>query len=428
MRFSRVLFLFFVVAAFAAPARSLPQSDKLASVRVTGSTRYSSDQIVAALGLRTGSPVTKEDLQKAADTLVQMGPFVDVQYRFGSGDAGVDVQYQVKDAPGMAVVFDNFPWFTDEELKDAIKKSVSLFDGTAPEHGALLDAISNALETAASAKGVFSKVSHRIGRDPANDVPAQIFHLEDSELTVAKFEFSDAVAQNDRAIQSRLADLIGKPFSRSAVQIFEFEQVRPIYLAKGYLRVHFGSPQAKVGGASGAAAGKSVTVTAPIEPGAQYLWNGVIWDGNMVFSRADLDKYLDLKTGDPADGNKIEASWQHVRDAYSARGYLDADLQAHPAFDEPARRVFYSVAISEGPQYRMGKLTLSGLSAEGERRIRAAWKMQAGTAFDEAAYESFLDAGVQQAFAGLPFHYEMIGRFLDKNPATGVVDVLLDFQ
>jgi outer membrane protein assembly factor BamA len=427
MRFPRALFLFFLAAAFAGPVRCLPQSDKLASVRVTGSMRYSSDQIVAALGLHTGSPVTKEDLQKAADKLVQMGPFLDVQYRFGSGDAGVDVQYQVKDAPGMAAVFDNFPWFTDDELKDAIKKSVPLFDGTAPEHGTLLDAISGALEMAASSKGVFSKVSHRIGRDPANDVPAQVFHLEDSELAVVKFEFSDAVAQSDRGIQSRLADLVGKPFSRTAIQVFEFEQVRPVYLAKGYLRVHFGSPQAKIGGANGAAA-KSVTVAAPIEPGAQYVWNGVIWDGNMVFSRADLDKYLDVKTGDPADGNKIEASWQHVRDAYSARGYLDADLQIHAAFDEPARRIFYGVTISEGPQYRMGKLTLSGLSAEGERRIRGVWKMQPGATFDEAAYESFLDSGVKQAFAGLPFHYEMIGRFLDKNPATGVVDVLLDFQ
>jgi hypothetical protein len=84
--------------------------------------------------------------------------------------------------------------------------------------------------------------------------------------------------------------------------------------------------------------------------------------------------------------------------------------------------------INEGTQYHMGKLTLSGLSVEGEKRIRQAWKMEPGVVFDEKAYEDFLNAGAKQAFAGLPFHYDMIGRFLDKNPATAVVDVLLDFE
>jgi len=76
----------------------------------------------------------------------------------------------------------------------------------------------------------------------------------------------------------------------------------------------------------------------------------------------------------------------------------------------------------------MGKLILSGLSVDGERRIRTAWKIPAGTVFDKSAFEDFMSAGVQQAFAGLPYRYDKIGRLLEPDPKSGTVDVLLDFQ
>jgi hypothetical protein len=76
----------------------------------------------------------------------------------------------------------------------------------------------------------------------------------------------------------------------------------------------------------------------------------------------------------------------------------------------------------------MGKLMLTGLSIDGEHRIRAAWKIPPGAVFDNGVYEEFLSNGITQAFTGLPFHYEKIGRFLQKDSGAATVDVLLDFQ
>jgi outer membrane protein insertion porin family len=428
MRFGTALL--FAAIALQAPAvaqQSSGEADKLASVRVTGSQRYHSDQIAAALGLRAGETITREDLQKAADKLAQLGLFADVQFRFASTPAGVLAEYQVKDAPALRVAFDNFPWFADAELLAAIQKAGVLCDGTAPEHGAVLDSITDALETLGVSRGLFAKVTHKVARDQANEAAVVEFDVEDSRATVSKVEFSHSLAQSDRGVQSRSPDLVGKPFSRSAIQLFEFEQVRPVYLSKGYLQVRFAPPEAQLVQGSNAKA-QDVTVTAAIDPGPSFAFGGVVWSGNVALSRADLDKLLPLRPHDIADGMKIESLWQDVRDEYAKRGYLDADVEPHAVFDQAAKGAAYSVAINEGPQYHMGKLTLSGLSAEGEKRVRQAWKMPPGVVFDEKAYEDFLDNGTKQAFAGLPFHYDMIGRFLDKNPATSIVDVLLDFQ
>jgi outer membrane protein assembly factor BamA len=398
---------------------------RLASVEITGSSRFRSEEIVAATALRAGAEVTRDDLQGAADFLARIGRFATVKYRYATVDAGVRAEYQVTDAPAVPVRFDNFPWFPDDELMAALKGSVPLFDGTAPERGALLDALSNAIELLFVKRGAHARVSHDLTAVPPSDEQVQLFRAEDAGVTIAGVEFTDPLAPGNRAVQQRLSDLVGKPYSRSAVELFELEQVRPVYLSRAFLRVRFGLPNARFVSGSG---DSRVTVVAPIEPGPAFAWNGVAWSGNAAAPSAELDRLAAFRPGDPADGMKIEAAWQAVRNAYTRRGYLDVNLVATPQFDDSAKRVTYAVSLTEGPQYLMGKLVLTGLSIEGERRIRAAWKIAPGAIFDNGVYEEFLDSGIREAFAGLPFHYEKIGRFLQEDSKAASVDVLLDFQ
>jgi outer membrane protein insertion porin family len=171
-----------------------------------------------------------------------------------------------------------------------------------------------------------------------------------------------------------------------------------------------------------------VGVSVNIEPGPAFNWNGVTWKGNSAIRSAQLDTAVTLKPGDLADGVKIEATWNRVRDLFGRLGYLDLKLDAAPQFDDAAKRVSYVVTITEGQQYRMGNLVISGLSVEGERRIRDAWKIPEGSLFDEVSYDQFLDTGVKEAFAGLPLHYDKIVRFVEEDSKAGTVNVMLDFQ
>jgi outer membrane protein assembly factor BamA len=401
--------------------QSSAASSPLAAIEVTGSSRFRPQQIAAATGLRLGAQVTADDLQKAANDLAQLGPFTKVGYRYGSADAGVRVEYQVTDAPEVAIWYDNFPWFTDDELNAAIKSSVPLYDGAAPEHGTLLDLMASALGGLLSTRGVNARVLHDLVTAPTGDKQVQQFHVEDSSVRITAISFSDPLAQSERGIQMRLSDLVGQPFSRTAIELFELEQVRPVYLAHGYLRVRFGPPSAQMSGGS-------ATVSAPIDAGPVFTWGGITWKGNSAIGVLELSGLVPFHEGDPADGTKIEAAWDAVRKAYMRLGYLDVNLNAAPQFDEGAHRAAYVVTVTEGPQYHMGKLVLTGLSMEGERRIRSAWRIPAGAVFDADIYDEFLANGTKQAFAGLPFHYDKIGRFLQQDPSTATVDVLLDFQ
>jgi outer membrane protein assembly factor BamA len=138
-----------------------------------------------------------------------------------------------------------------------------------------------------------------------------------------------------------------------------------------------------------------------------------------------------LKPSDVADGMQIEAGWDRVREEFGRHGYLDAKVDPVPSFDESAHTVSYSVTIHEGPQYRFGKMVLTGLSPAAEKKLHAAWPIPQGEIFDKTKYEEVLtklQLHQEQIFGELPLHYESVGHWLEPDSSTATVDVLLDFK
>ena len=420
------LLLFLVCIASQAQA---PQgtSSPLAAIEVTGSQRFPSAQIAPATGLHIGSEITRESLQEGADRLAKLGWFSAVDYRFSSAASGVKVEYSVKDAESIPVEFDNFVWLTDQEISTALSASGILFDGTAPLEGTVLDQIAAQLMQTLDAKQVHVQVSHELTQTPGGQ-RVQEFRVEDADLRVSSVEFSDPLAGADRGIQQALSDVVGKPYSRTRLELFEIEQVRPVYFAHAFLQVKFEEPSARFSANPSQPIPETVVAVLKIDAGPAFTWGSVQWSGNSAISSADLGSLVQIAPGAPADGNTIQALWDRVSDAYARRGYLDMTLTPTPQFDDAAGRVRYNATLTEGIQYHMGQLVLTGLSIEGERRIRGAWKIAPSAVFDQTVYQDFLTEGIQQALAGLPFHYEKIGRYLQKNPKSATVDVLIDFQ
>jgi outer membrane protein assembly factor BamA len=140
---------------------------------------------------------------------------------------------------------------------------------------------------------------------------------------------------------------------------------------------------------------------------------------------------VELKPGDIADGMKIEDQWQKIESVYGQRGYLDRKLTLEPQYDDTANTIFYQVSISEGQQYRMGDIVITGLSLDAEKRLRQAWRIMPGQVFDNVYYEArmkLLAKPSRDIFGELPVHYNEFGHFLRPNADRHTVDVLMDFK
>jgi outer membrane protein assembly factor BamA len=426
------LLLLLLPAGFPASAQAPDVATApLREVHTDGEKLLTEAQVIAITGLVTGAQIGRNDLQTAADRLVQSGLFAKVSYNFQTKAAGILVTFHVQESPRIPVYFDNIPWFSDSELGDAIRTKFPFFDGTLPEAGAAVDHASEAVKDLLSTRGLPVSLEHMVIANPNGEGDVQEIRVEGAALQIAKLEFSDPSLLASKAVQQHLSEILGKPYSRMTIDLFLSEAIKPIYLQQGFLRVKLGPPEIRLTGAPPPKLPSQIPVYVPVAPGAVYRLKEIHWKGNTLVSEFTLNGLLRVKHGDVADGMQIEAAWDRAREEYGHHGYLEARVDPLPAYDDQAHTVSYSVSIQEGPQFHFGKMVLTGISPAAERRLLDAWPFAAGEIFDKAKFEELLaklQTHQEQVFGVLPVHYENVGHWLQTDAGKHTVDVLLDFK
>lgn len=406
-------------------------SSPLRELHAEGLKTLTEANVSVITGLQTGAQVSRKDLQSAADRLVQSGLFAKVSYDFRGKAEGVSVTYHVQESPRIPAYFDNFPWFSDGELADAIRKKLVFYDGTLPEVGDVLDQAGESLNDLLSSRGLQVSVDHKVLPNPFGDGNVQEFQIQGAALKIASVDFSDPSVASSLAVQQHISELLGRPYSRLTIDLFLSENVRPFFLEKGCLRAKLGPPEVRLTGNPNQKLPGEIPVYVPVTPGPIYQWKGVDWAGNSIISSITLASSLGFKPGDVANGMAIEAAWDSIRELYGHRGFLEAKVEPSPTYDGQAHTISYSVKIDEGKLYKVGTMVLTGISPAAERRLREAWPIPAGEVFDKTMFEDFLiklQVHPEQVFGDLPVHYENVGHWIKTDPGMGVADVLLDFK
>jgi outer membrane protein assembly factor BamA len=427
MRLRQFLSVAFLVLAPTAYA----QTSALKEVHAEGMKILTEAQVVELTGLVNGSQVGKQDLQDAADILVRSGLFAKVSYSFTTKNDAVIATYRVEENPRLPVTYDDFPWFSDSELTEAIKKDLPFYNATLPEAGTVVDKAANSISAFLAEHGTTASVEHSVVANPLGEGSIQQFAISGDPPRIASVEFGDANLTNNRAVQRHLPEIVGKPYSRVAIDIFLAEAIRPVYLQQGNLRPKIGPAEVRLSGNPNQKLPDKIPVFIPCTPGPVYQWKSVEWQGNSVLSTMTLTNALGMKASDVADGMKIEGGLDHAKEEYGHLGYLDAKLNAEGKFDDTAHTVSYFVTVSEGQQYKFNAMTITGTSLAAERIIRDAWPQKAGDVFDKAVFEQLLtrlQLHRETVFKDLPIHYDTVGHWLQTDPSKGTVDVLLDFK
>src|ERR1700724_3215207 len=403
----------------------------LKAIHADGVKHLTTDQVIAVAGLNIGVAVGKQELQAAADRLVQTGLFSNVNYAFQSKEDGLYLTFKLAEAPRMPVYFDNIPWFADSELNETIRKVLPFYDGSLPEGGATVDQVSSIVTDLIASRGMRTVVEHQVIANPLGEGSVQEFRIADVVLQISKIEFSDPKLATSKVVQQHLGEIQGKTYSRMTVDLFLAEQVKPIYLQQGFLRAKLGPPEIRLSGNPNQHLPDQIPVFVPITPGIAYKFKGAQWSGHALLSVFTLNQLLGMKPGELANGMAIQDALERIQETYGQQGYLDAKVESETDFDDQAQTVSYRIIIHEGRLYKFGKLVLTGISPSGEKRLRAAWPILSGDVFDKTKFEDTLlklQVHREQIFVDLPIHYESVGHWLQTDQDTGNVDVLLDFK
>src|SRR5579871_4649134 len=97
----------------------------LLKIDFVGLQKIDRDHAIAASGLTIGQRVNKADLENANKQLLSSGLFTSSKYKYRQYDDKFEVTFQVEEADANTpVTFDNFVWFTNKELVDAVKQEI----------------------------------------------------------------------------------------------------------------------------------------------------------------------------------------------------------------------------------------------------------------------------------------------------------------
>ncbi len=402
------LLVFFLSLALVAPAQSPGKarlSYKLLSVHVKGLERLKEDQVVKASGLRLGYNQTEKDFQEAVRKLGDTGLFTDVAYSYRYTAAGCELELRVVENNKLVpILFDNFVWFSDDELISLVRSRVPLFDGRLPVGGGLSDQVADALNAILAERKI---AGHAEGIETAamgGPISAYTYTVKLHPVVIRNVDFSGADAAELPSLQAAAKTLSGQEYLRSSMRPHEQYDFMPVYLARGYLKAEFSDAQAKVVGDGPRTV---VDVSCPVVPGIQYKVKKVQWSGNTAFPADRLQGLLHLKLGDPANAIHLQSDLEAVQKLYGTRGYLMARVTPHPVLDDTAATVAYELQAAEGDVFRMGELKIDGIDDAAAAKLAAQWQIKKGDVFDDSYLLRFFqvlyhDVGLSRSYSVVP--------------------------
>ena len=374
-----------------------PESYKLIAVKVTGSKRFTQQEVADASGLPIGTVAHEEDFKKAARQLGETGAFGVINFTYTYSSAGTRLEFQVTDADKFVPAhFTDFVWFTDEELHQKLHNRIPLFNGELPTSGRMPDQVSDVLQAMLVENGVPGHVEYQRTNGKDERLQSIDYNVAGVSIRIHHAEFPGAGAADLPLLQAAAEKLSDREYSRDYMTNFVEHSVLPLYQERGYLQASCARPQPKVVKAAAADSGDNkqpptyVDITFPVTPGIQYKVTQWDWVDNKAIPKEELDPFLHAKAGQPANRVQLANDLRQVQTLYGSRGYILATIKVNAEFDDAAGTVFYHLIVHEDSLYHMGDLEFRGIDNSLTARLRAAWKLRPGDVYDATYLKQFL--------------------------------------
>jgi outer membrane protein assembly factor BamA len=362
----------------------------IVKLAVEGNRHYTSQQVLALAGLKVGEVAGKEEFDAARDRLVASGFFEMVAYRFepAPGQDGEIGTFQVTEVePTYPVRFEALG-VPSQELEALLHARDPLFSTVSvPPSKPALDRYVGWIQELLASKGSQEKVVARV--DAADgDKLAIVFRPARNLPVLAQVTFDGNKAVPQNALRDAISGVaVGVPYTEEHFRELLNTGVRPLYEARGRLRVAFTKIRSEP---AKDVQGLHVFVT--VEEGDSYQLSKLEIAGSSPLKPEDLLKAGDVPTGEAVNFDRIGEGLERMRKMLLHGGYMEAKLTTTRAIDDAKKEVAVTVHVDPGPLFLMGKLTINGLDLDGEAEMRRIWAIKEGKPFNADYPQLFLNS------------------------------------
>ncbi len=191
----------------------------------------------------------------------------------------------------------------------------------------------------------------------------------------------------DIPLPGQLATATGLPLDPNVLDAV-VNQLREQYLAKGFTAVAATWKQT-------ATTAHQVDVAIEVTPGNASTVTSVAMKGNKQVRQADLVKLVTIDRNSPFNSDAMDRAVVGLTQYYYDHGFLNITVAAPTPTGGPAVATF---VITEGDQFRLGKLEITGVPPEDAKKYLAMLAIKKGDVFSRSAAQKGIEK-IQAAVA-----------------------------
>lgn len=363
------------------------QEFPIASLAVEGNSSYSEKAVIDASGLKIGEGANKQRFEDARDRLLVTGAFDSVGYRYFNAADGksYDAVFQITEAiPVYPFRFDDLP-ASPKELEDLLKSHDPLYGSKIPATKPKIELYQKIVQDYLTAKkGFTGTVAGKVEAD-APEKLAIVFRPAGSLPAISDVSFTGNSTIPSTMLKPAINGVaIGIPFNESRFRQLLDSSIKPLYEARGRLRVKFpvvkAEPSKEV---------KGIDILVTVDEGAVYNLGDIEIQGKDLPLK-ELNRAADFKPGDVANMTLVNEGVDRIRNYLRHQGYIMALPTPQRQLDDTKKVLNLLIDVEKGPQYTFRSLKIEGLDIESEPVIRKMWGMEEGKPYNPDYPKVFL--------------------------------------
>lgn len=396
-----------------APGASEAPKTKIAEIVVRGGKTVTPETIAFYLGVKVGDAFDETQLKKSFLKLWESGLFEDLRLEKETAPGGVRIVAIVVERPHVGdLEFRGNKKLTTSQLKDKLREGKAEIKIGAPV--SLRDVAKGkaVLIEAYRAEG-FRSVAIETALESTEDGKTRVVFLVDEgdKIKIESIHFAGNTVFGERRIRFAMKKTkqthwymfwVSKDVYNQAGYEEDVESIRHLYQDKGYKDVvvkdpvidtFVVNPQEK----RPEKVKRRVHITIPIVEGERFYFGKLTVEGATVFKGDRLEKAFDYKPGAPLSRAVIADGLKIIDALYRGRGYIYVFM--NPENTERGDHIVdVAVKITEGDQYRLGRIEFTGNKTTKDKVLRRELVLSEGDILDMETFKKSLFKVTQLGF------------------------------
>ncbi|MBU1205881.1 MAG: outer membrane protein assembly factor BamA [Proteobacteria bacterium] len=386
-------------------------------VFIEGNNAIEESAIRAQMKSKDGDFFSSQTLREDLKSIYQMGYFRDVRAEKRDWDRGQAIVFVVEEKP----VIKEIQFSGNKALKTSeLQEVIDLKPRTVLNLNAVKENVNKILRKYRDEAYYAAQVQYELETPQKSEVIVHFKIQENEKIRIKTIRFSGNLHFTDGKLKKLLPDTKEKGFfswlTKSGTYKEEtlerdLDAILGFYLQKGFYQVKVGKPQVTQDQ-------QNIYIVIPIEEGRQFKVGKVDIQGDLIDSKEDLFKSVNIHIGEILNRNKVGESVSQLTDHYADKGYAFVDISPHTVINQENDWVDLTFQIQPGSKVYFERINITGNTKTRDKVIRRELRAAEGEMFSLSALKKSRE------------NLDLLGYFKAVNISTkkGSADDKLDFN